>query len=82
VLSPLAYNERTRLCIACPITNRAKGYPFEVAMPTGHGISGVVLADQMRCLSWIERRAEVRGTAPAGVLKEVREKIATLIEIE
>jgi len=29
-----------------------------------------------------ERRAEVRGTAPAGVLEEVRENIPTLIEIE
>jgi mRNA interferase MazF len=82
VVSPLAYNERAGLCVACPITSRSKGFLFEVPIPAGHGVSGVVLADQIRCLSWIERRAEVRGTAPAGVLEEVREKIAALIEIE
>src|ERR1043165_8139331 len=30
VLSPRSYNVKTGLCLVCPITNRAKGYPFEV----------------------------------------------------
>jgi mRNA-degrading endonuclease toxin of MazEF toxin-antitoxin module len=41
-----------------------------------------VLADQMRSLSWIERRAKFGAPAPAAVLDEVRAKIAALIEIE
>jgi len=82
VVSPLAYNERAGLCVACPITSRAKGFLFEVPIPEGYGVSGVVLADHVRCLSWIERRAEVRGAAPPGVLEDVRERIAALIEID
>ncbi len=35
VLSPAAYNRRG-LAIICPITNQAKRYPFEVAIPAGH----------------------------------------------
>ena len=42
VLSPSSYNARAGLCIICPITNQAKQYPFEVPLPDGLGISGVV----------------------------------------
>lgn len=33
VLSPRKYNERTRLCVVCAMTNQGKGYPFEVGVP-------------------------------------------------
>ncbi len=81
VLSRRVYNERAGLCVACPITSRAKGYPFEVAIPSGQGIGGVVLADQPRSLSWQERNPSLIGRAGSDLLDDVREKIAVLIEI-
>jgi len=30
VLSPKGYNRKTNFIIACPITSKIKGYPFEV----------------------------------------------------
>jgi mRNA interferase MazF len=82
VLSPRRYNIRAALCVACPITSQAKGYPFEVAIPEGGADSGgAVLADQMRSISWAARHAEFRAAAPATMLAEVRAKIAALIEI-
>ena len=33
VLSPASYNGKVGLAILCPVTSRAKGYPFEVARP-------------------------------------------------
>ena len=40
VLTPASYNGSTGLMIAAPITSRAKGYPFEVALPEGDEVYG------------------------------------------
>src|SRR5271155_3785830 len=61
VLSPRVYNQRAGLCLASPITSQIKGYPFEVPIPSGGGVTGVVLADQVRSLSWAERNASLAG---------------------
>jgi mRNA interferase MazF len=81
VLSPRFYNERAGLCVATPITGQAKGYPFEVPIPRGHGVSGVVLADQVLSLSWPARNVDLIGRAGSELLDDVREKIAALIQI-
>src|ERR1700712_1327991 len=48
VLTGRRYNALVGLCVLCPITNQAKGYPFEVAIPAGHAVTGVVLSDQVK----------------------------------
>jgi mRNA interferase MazF len=52
VLSPKLYNQRSGLALVCPISSRAKGYAFEVAIPSGCGVTGVVLSDQVESLDW------------------------------
>jgi mRNA interferase MazF len=79
ILSPRAYNAKARLAIACPITTRAKGYPFEVALPDAGGVTGVVLADHVRNLDWNARRAEFAAAAPAEVLTDVKERLRVLL---
>jgi mRNA interferase MazF len=81
VLSPRAYNAKTSLAIVCPITSQAKGYPFEVALPPGGKIVGVILSDHVKNLDWRQRRATKMGRVQAFVLRSVRERIATLLEI-
>ncbi len=81
VLSPRAYNAKTSLAIVCPITSQAKGYPFEVALPAGGKIGGVVLSDHVKNLDWRQRRATKAGKVSAVVLRNVRERIAVLLEL-
>jgi len=80
VLSPRGYNERTGLAVMVPVTNQAKGYPFEVALPTGMRTTGVIMADQLKCVDWTARRAKRIATAPDVVVREVLAKIAALID--
>src|SRR6516225_8881616 len=67
VLSPATYNGRVGLALLCPITNQAKGYPFEVVIPAGSPVTGVVGADQVKSLDWRARNAARIGA----VQKEV-----------
>ena len=78
VLSPAGYNSKTGLALCCPATSRVKGYPFEVTLPHGGSIQGVVLADQVKSLDWKVRRAEIADTAPNDVVEEVLAKLGAL----
>ena len=79
VLSPASYNGKVGLAILCPITRQAKGYPFEVALPEGSEVAGVILSDQVKSLDWRARRAEPIGPVPPRVTEEVLQKLATLL---
>lgn len=79
VLSPAAYNGKVGLAILCPITSQVKGYPFEVLIPDGLEISGVILSDQVKSLDWIARKAEFGCKIPPLTLNEVVQKLSTLI---
>lgn len=79
ILSPRPYNAKARLAIACPITSHAKGYPFEVPLPSDSTVTGVVLADHVKNLDWKARRAEFAATAPSEVLTDVRERLRVLL---
>ena len=79
VLSPGAYNGRVGLALVCPITSQAKGYPFEVALPSGLDVRGVILADQVKSLDWQARSAEILAPLPAETIDEVLEKIGGLL---
>jgi mRNA interferase MazF len=81
VLSPRSYNAKVGLCLVCPITNQSKGYAFEVSLPKGFPIQGVVLADHVKSADWKERGCEQIATAPGEVLDEVRAKLKPLLGI-
>ena len=79
VLSPSAYNRRASLALVCPITNQAKGYPFEVTLPKDSPVSGVILADHVKSADWAARRAQFVTTASADLLADVTAKLRPLL---
>jgi mRNA interferase MazF len=66
--------------LVCPITSQEKGYPFEVKLPHGLPVTGVVLADQVKSFDWRARQAEVIGIAPPEIAAEVINKLGALLE--
>ena len=79
VLSPHAYNAKVGLAILCPITSHVKGYPFEVLIPEGLPVNGVILADQAKSLDWQVREAEFICDLPAATVSEILQKLGVLL---
>jgi mRNA interferase MazF len=79
ILSPAAYNGKVGLAILCPITNQIKGYPFEVAIPSGLAVTGAVLSDQVKSLDWRVRHASFICALPSAIIAEVLQKLNTLV---
>ena len=82
IVSPRRYNAQVGLALICPITRQQKGYPYEVLLPEGCEIQGVVLADHLKSLDWRSRLAEPAGRTSEEVVDEVLEKLKTLLDYE
>ncbi|MFH1738381.1 MAG: endoribonuclease MazF [bacterium] len=81
VLTSVQYNRASGLALVCPITSQRKGYPFEVPLPDGLEVSGVILADHLRSVDWTERQAELIGKTPQEVLSEVLNHLSPLLGV-
>lgn len=80
VLSPQSYNQKTRLALFCPVTSQVRGYPFEVSLPAGLPVQGVVLCDQIKSLAWVSRKASLICALAEDTLDEVMCKALALIK--
>jgi mRNA interferase MazF len=79
VLSPSSYNGKVGLAVFCPITSQVKGYPFEVAIPSGLKLGGVMLADQVKSLDWRIRKTTFICKLPRETTSEVVDKLGALL---
>lgn len=71
VVSNDLFNRHTGLCIACPITNTRRDYPFHVAIPAGEGVTGFIMVEQVKSIDFRSRKARRLGKASAETLAEV-----------
>lgn len=79
VLSPEAYNRKTSLLLACPVTSMIKGYPFEVPLTADLPVNGVILADRIKSLDWRVRKAKFIARASTSVIEDVLSLILPLL---
>ena len=94
ILSDEQYNRRLWLAIMCPITTRRAPYrkDLDVSIPprvairnkdfTGFiELTGVIQADHIKSLDWLERGARYAGEMPNDTLNQVLQIVGTLVKI-
>lgn len=90
VLSPHGYNRKSRMVLVCPITSRARGWPYEVTVPPGllpekkgvGRVASVVLADGVKQADFREREMEFVAESPPELVEDVLDKLFTVLEEE
>jgi mRNA interferase MazF len=78
VISAQAYNKRSGLMLACPITSKVKGYPFEVRIKT-KSLDGSILADQVKSLDWRARKPEFGERVKLATVEDVQALVSALV---
>jgi len=79
VLSPREYNKRSGLALLCPVTSRIKNYPFEVRLPDGSDVRGVILCDQIKSLDWSARKLARHAQLDENTMAQVLGKVHALL---
>ncbi len=76
VLSHREYNLKTGLAIVCPMTTKVdKQWPFTILVDDQSG----VIADQVKCVDWRARRAQIMGRLDDATLQRVITTFARII---
>lgn len=82
VVSPSTYNRFTGLMLVCTIVSDAIGDSFEVNLPDNHPIAGVILTDQVQCVSWRAQASKFGAKTSDEILGEVLAKVDTLLTLD
>ena len=71
VVSNDLFNRRTGMAIVCPVTNTDRRIPFHVPIPESSGLTGFVMAEQVKSIDFASRKARHIAAAPTEVLEAV-----------
>jgi mRNA interferase MazF len=80
VLTPRRFNELTGYAFVAPVTGTRRGWPFEVPIPPGSRVEGVVLADQTKSIDYVARHVRFLAAAPSGLVAQVLERVGIILE--
>jgi mRNA interferase MazF len=82
VLSPRDFNIATGLAVVCPVTNTRTESRFEVPVPKGVKLTGVILSHQFRTVDWIARKAQFHSKANKDLMWDVLGRIEAILSME
>jgi mRNA interferase MazF len=81
VLSPAAYNRKSGLCIAVPLSSDMTPGPLWIPMPEGHlPRPSVILCDYVKSFDYRERAATFVGRVPVEVVEQIVGNVLDLID--
>lgn len=79
MLSDREFNAVTGYIFCAPVTGTRRGWPFEVPVPSGGKVAGVVLADQAKSIDYAARHVRYIAGSPPGLVETVLEQVATIL---
>jgi mRNA interferase MazF len=79
VLSDREFNALTGYIFCAPVTGTRRGWPFEVSIPPGGKVEGVVLSDQTKSIDYAARHVRYIAGSPSGLVETVLEQVATIL---
>jgi mRNA interferase MazF len=79
VVSHDGFNQKMGFAFVCPISNTQRRNPFYVLIPEGAGVTGVIMADQMRSLDFRARQASLICKCPEQVFEDVLRRIKPIV---
>lgn len=81
VVSPLAFNAKTKTLWACPITNTQRGWAFEASLDgSGTQTTGAIRTDQLKTLDFHARQYRFVEQVPLTIVQEVLAKIKAVLD--
>jgi mRNA interferase MazF len=81
VLSPLAYNRRSGLCLVVPLSSDLTPGPLWLAMPAGYlSRPSLILCDYVKSIDYRERAARFVKHVPEALIDQIVGNVLDLID--
>jgi mRNA interferase MazF len=81
VLSPVAYNRKSGLCLAVPLSTDLTPGPLWIPLPEGHLLRpSLILCDYLKSFDYRERAATFIGRVPKELVEQIVSNVLDLID--
>jgi mRNA interferase MazF len=81
VLSPVAYNRKSGLCLAVPVSSDLTPGPLWLPMPPGHlPRPSLALCDYLKSFDYRERAAALLGRVPDSLVEQIVGNLLDLLD--
>ena len=81
ILSPQSFNKKLNVAFCCPISSRARRFEFDVPLPEGLNVKGVILTHHLKSLDWRMRSAKYMTRIPDYVVDHVLLMLESILNI-
>ena len=81
VLSDREFNDLTGYIFVAPITSNRRGWPFEIPVPPGGRVEGVVLTDQTKSIDYVARHVRYVADSPPGLVEAVVAQVTAILSV-